>query len=135
MAFVSSLFDDGRGLLRVGTGVVTGAEIVNAVKAMIEEPERYGSRVYTVIDFSGADGFSVTDADVEALADIARNYPAVSAPRLIVVVAPARVVRGEPAIMALMQTIEVSPLMMVRSREEAERRLDRFARRGTGGSG
>lgn len=70
MPYLTELFSDGTGLLRMGKGVLTGAEILHVLQswpAGIAEPERI---THGLVDLTDVTSLRITLDEIKAISDI-----------------------------------------------------------------
>jgi hypothetical protein len=88
MPYTASYVDDGKGVYKEGTGIVTGFEILSS--ALHESLNKARPQVrYGLVDFSQATDFKVTTQDVRRLVEVNRKLAAATPGELVAVVAPA----------------------------------------------
>jgi hypothetical protein len=86
MPFARHFVDDGKGLYRVGAGVVTGSEMMAVIMAEADDHERYRSLRYELVDFSRTTAMEVTLEETHRIIGITRRM-ADWAPGIVVAVA------------------------------------------------
>jgi hypothetical protein len=79
MPFHSQFSPDGAGILEIGTGLLTGDELIAGTISIGQAGERLSRVRYALVDFSGVVELQATPQDVAKLADediaIARRLP------------------------------------------------------------
>jgi len=69
MPYSTEFIDDGRGVIHIGEGVLTGAELIEGALLVRAEIERHAVLEYGLTDLSGVGELSVTPEDLRRLAD------------------------------------------------------------------
>ena len=132
MPYLSQFLDEGRAILHIGTGTVTGAEILERVI----EDHRLGERLravrYALVDLSGATAVEVTAAEIQRIAAEHRQMTSFMPQVAIAVISPQDIGFG----MARMWEAFVADTgwmtRVFRAREEATAWLAERLQKGTG---
>jgi len=70
MAFSIEFIDDGRGVMQIGNGIVTGQELIDTAKFILEKMQQGAPVSYDLIDLSNVDQFSASCDDIRGIARI-----------------------------------------------------------------
>jgi hypothetical protein len=94
MPYTRTYLDDGKGLLKTGTGFVTGAEIL-AVSLSDADDEAICRRLrYGLLDFSATTEMQVTAEDMRRVVEANRKIAALTGPGPVAIVAPSQMSFG-----------------------------------------
>lgn len=88
MPFVNTFTADGTGLHQVGTGLVTGAEILTAAATIAQATDRAKKLRFAFVDVSGATEFRVTPDDVRLISRQGATIALLAPNAVVVIVAP-----------------------------------------------
>jgi hypothetical protein len=121
MPYTTELIDGGRGVLHVGTGVLTGAEILAGARAAHSAPGRVGKFTHGLTDLSGVTELRLTAEEVRRISEENRITARIAVPGApVAIVATSELVFG----MARMWEVHVEDTgwttRVFRSRAEAE---------------
>jgi hypothetical protein len=86
MPFANDFVDGGKGLHRVGTGLVTGPEMLAVIQGESAEDERYRRLHYELVDFAATTQMKVTLEETRRIVERSRRM-ADWAPGIVVAVA------------------------------------------------
>jgi hypothetical protein len=89
MPYVASYVDDGKGVHKMGIGIVTGLEIYNSCMQASLDKEKSSKLRYGLIDFTDTTEMQVTPGDVRRLVEMNRRLASFTPGALIALVAPA----------------------------------------------
>jgi hypothetical protein len=119
MPFHAEFSPDGTGVLLIGTGLLTGDELIAVTISIGQAGERLSRVRYALADFSGVVEFLATSQDLAKLADedvaIARRLPDVA----IVLVASQPLVFGMSRMWEALAHQTGWRIMVVQTRDEA----------------
>ncbi len=88
MPFTAYFVDDGKGVHKIGTGIVTGADIfANSLIAANDEIRSRQLR-YGLIDFSSVTDMQVTPLDVRRIVEVNRKAASYNSDALVAIIAP-----------------------------------------------
>jgi hypothetical protein len=73
MPYVASYADDGKGLIRIGSGLVTSVELIVVARQQLRDAERCRELHYGMVDFSSVTEFKVVPEDARNLAELNRH--------------------------------------------------------------
>jgi len=88
MPYTTSYLDDGKGLHKKGSGLVTGLELFTSALEQNLDEVRARKLHYGLIDFSETTEMSVTPADIRRLVEINRKMASFTPGALVAIVAP-----------------------------------------------
>lgn len=88
MPFVNTFTSDGAGIHQVGTGVVTGAEILAATAAVANAPDKARTLRYSLVDLSDASVFRATPDDIRLISRQGATIALLAPDAAVAVVAP-----------------------------------------------
>lgn len=94
MPFTMDFTSDGKGLLREGSGVLTGQEIIDSALQLLADEDRLCGLAYGRVDFTEVTSIQVTPEDVHRIADINKRMAKLNPQRVVVVIAPGDAVFG-----------------------------------------
>jgi hypothetical protein len=86
MPFANHFVDGGKGLHRVGTGLVTGPEMLDVIRGESADDERYRRLRYELVDFSATTQMKITLEETRRVVERSRRM-ADWAPGIVVAVA------------------------------------------------
>lgn len=89
MPYLTTYTDNGRGVQKMGHGLVTGAEIFSSAVQESSDEERTRRLQYGLIDFSNVREFLVTPSDIRRIVEVNRKTAALTPEACIALVAPA----------------------------------------------
>jgi hypothetical protein len=70
MAYITEVIDNGTGLHRVGQGVITGRELIDAAKAAWESRSDLAPITHALIDFTNIDRFECSAKEIVTVANL-----------------------------------------------------------------
>ena len=73
MPYLTGLIHDGTGILRTGKGVLTGEEMLESAKAVLNLPIDMSRVNHTLMDLSKVTHFKITDEDMAKIVQVARH--------------------------------------------------------------
>jgi trans-aconitate methyltransferase len=88
MPYNSSYVDDGKGLLKIGSGIVTGAEMFAVATTDPLDEARARKLHYGLVDFSAVTDMQVTPTHIRQLVEINRKMASLTPGALVAVIAP-----------------------------------------------
>jgi len=88
MPYISSFVDDGKGLLKKGSGIVTGAEMFAIAMQDPMDEEAARKLHYGLVDFSEVTDMQVTPTHIRQLVEINRKMASLTPGALVAVIAP-----------------------------------------------
>ena len=88
MPYVTSYVDDGKGLHKNGSGILTGLEIFTSAMQEGINVERAQKLRYGLIDFSEVTEMRVTPDDIRRIVEVNRRLAAFTQGALVAIVAP-----------------------------------------------
>ena len=88
MPYTSSYVDDGKGLHKKGSGIVTSSEMFAAALENRSDEARARKLRYGLTDFSEVTDMQVTPADIRQIVEINRKLAALTPGGIVAVVAP-----------------------------------------------
>jgi hypothetical protein len=94
MPFTQNFVDDGKGVHRIGTGVVTGPEMIDFMLAEAEDEERCRGLRYELVDFSATTQMKVTLEETRRIVAMTRRIADWAPGIVVAVVAPLDVAYG-----------------------------------------
>jgi hypothetical protein len=124
LPYLTELFSNGTGLRRVGQGVLTGEEILQALRSWpsgIAEPERI---THGLVDLTGVTSLRVTLEDVKTIADIDRKNAEDMNLTHVAMVAPTDLLFGMSRLYEGLAAIPHWNVNFFRTLDEAEAWLD-----------
>jgi hypothetical protein len=89
MPYTASYVDDGRGVQKKGTGVVTGLEIFTSALQETANKNRPRTVRYALVDFSEATDLKITPEDIRRIVELNRMLASKTPGELVAIVAPA----------------------------------------------
>ncbi len=89
MPYTTSYVDDGKGLLKTGSGVVTGLELISGALAQSLDDERNRKIRYALVDFSTTVEMKATPTDIRRMVEMNRRTAAMSPNAIVAIIAPA----------------------------------------------
>lgn len=89
MPFTTHYVDDGKGVHKIGAGIVTGLEIFSSALQGGLDGERARKLRYGLIDFSDTTEMRVTPDDVRRIVEMNRKVADINPRAIIAIVAPA----------------------------------------------
>jgi hypothetical protein len=90
MPYATSYVDDGKGVHKVGTGIVTGSEIFASAVQESSNAERARKLRYGLIDFSQVTEMKVTPEDIHRIVEINRKLASYTPAAVVAIIAPAQ---------------------------------------------
>ena len=93
MTIQINYLDDGKGIAIIATGVVTGAEIIEAHKEIYNDINLKRQR-YQIIDRTNCQEYSVSSEEVQRIADFDNMASAVNPDIIIAVISPTKLQFG-----------------------------------------
>lgn len=94
MPYLTEFIDGGRGVIRMGQGVVTGAEIIQALEAWPDDVEWTGRITHGLVDLTGVHVFEVSTEEVRRIADIEKRHAQAMKRVFVAIAAPADLAFG-----------------------------------------
>lgn len=94
MAFSIEFVDDGRGVMQIGNGIVTGQELIDTAKFILEKMQQGTPVSYDLIDLSNIERFSASCDDIRGIARINTDMAKLVGKIEVAVVAPSDVAYG-----------------------------------------
>ena len=94
MPTAMEIVNDGRGLRLIGSGILTGAEMIAATNDLEANPDLFRRLVFGLVDLREVTELRLTGEDVKALAHMDRRLALVNPSLCVAVVAPKGVVFG-----------------------------------------
>jgi hypothetical protein len=94
MTYTTELIASGTGILRTGSGVVTGQEILDAARTAltgVTDPLRF---THGLVDFTNIEGFEVSAAEMAMVAQVNRKNPGSMSNIIVAIAAPEDVAFG-----------------------------------------
>ncbi len=88
MPYTTHYVDDGKGIHKYGTGVVTGLELFSSALEQSLDEKRARKIRYGLIDFSGTTEMTATPADIRRLVELDRKMAEFTPGALVAIVAP-----------------------------------------------
>ncbi len=88
MPYTSTYVDNGKGVYKKGTGIVTGLEIFNSARQEGLSSGRPGGIRYGLVDFSETTELKITTDDVRRIVEANRKVAAGSPGELVAIIAP-----------------------------------------------
>ena len=88
MPYTSVYVDDGKGVLRTGSGVLTGLELISCAIQLGRDDEHARHLHYGLVDFSAVTEMKVTPEDIRQLVEMSRKTAVVTPGALVAVIAP-----------------------------------------------
>lgn len=85
MPYTSFYIDDGRGVLKTGSGIVTGPQILSVARQFSLDEMRLCRLVYALVDFSEVEEMRVTPDEVRVIVEVHRKT-AVFTPGILVAI-------------------------------------------------
>ena len=134
MGFVTEFIEDGRGIQFTGSGVLTGRELIDSKKALLETPERLRPLEYAIILLDDVTSLPATTHEIRDLADhdvrISRINPSI----IVAVVAPSDHLFGMARMWETVAEETGWSMAIFRSRHEADAWIagGRASRKGAG---
>ena len=89
MPYTATYVDDGKGVLKKGTGHVTGLEIFTSALQETANKDRPRGVRYALVDFSEATDLKITPEDIRRIVELNRKLAVTSPGELVAIVAPA----------------------------------------------
>jgi hypothetical protein len=87
MPYTSLYIDGGKGVLKTGSGVVTGPEIISVAREFSLDEIRLCRLVYALVDFSDIEEMRVTPDEVRLIVEIHRKTAALTPGALVAIFA------------------------------------------------
>ena len=87
MPYTASYVDDGRGVHKTGTGLVTGLEIFSVAMQESMDEARARKLRYCLVDFTGVTDMKVTPEDVRRIVEMNRKTATFAPGALVAIVA------------------------------------------------
>lgn len=94
MAYVTRYFDDGTGLLRIGSGIVTAEEIVAESRKLQADPERARKITHALVDFTEVTELRISLEEARQVAETSKQLARVAPGCVVSVAAPSDHVFG-----------------------------------------
>ena len=94
MPYETLYVDSGRGIHKIGSGLVTSAEIIQSGVHEANNPERISKFKYALIDFSQTTDLQMTPDGVKQLVEVNRKSARVTQGVFVAVVAPSPLAYG-----------------------------------------
>jgi hypothetical protein len=88
MPYTSSYVDDGRGIHKFGTGLVTGLELFSGALETSRDIERLRKLRYGLTDFSGTTEMQVTPEDIRRMVEVNRKTASFTPGGIVAIIAP-----------------------------------------------
>jgi len=88
MPYTTTYVDDGKGMHKYGTGMVTGLELISSALEQSLDETRVRKLRYGLVDFSGATDMNVTPTDIRRLVEMNRKTASMTPGAFIAIVAP-----------------------------------------------
>jgi hypothetical protein len=88
MPYTTSYVDDGRGMHKMGSGLVTGLELLSSALEQSLDEARARKLRYGLVDFSETTDMNVTPADIRRLVEMNRKTASYTPGAFIAIVAP-----------------------------------------------
>jgi hypothetical protein len=88
MPYTASYVDDGKGVHKKGTGVVTGLEIFSSALQESRNASRPPGIRYALVDFSEATDLKITPEDIRRIVEANRKLATITPDELVAVIAP-----------------------------------------------
>lgn len=112
MAYNTEFIDEGSGILHVGQGVLTGREIIEALKTLAADPQNFESITHGLIDLTEVAELHVSMDEVKIITEIDRGSSNIIRRARVAIAAPEDLMFGTSRMYAGMMhtpgwTIEV----------------------------
>jgi len=121
MPYATEFFDDGTGLLRVGTGIVTFDEIIAGARDLHLDEARARKLTHALVDFTGVTELRVSTDEARRIAEASKTTARLAPGGVVAVVAPKDHVFGMARMWETLVDEEAGWLTRVfRERAEAE---------------
>ncbi|HEV3271526.1 MAG TPA: hypothetical protein VGZ93_05030 [Candidatus Methylacidiphilales bacterium] len=88
MPYTTSYVDDGKGVFKTGSGIVTGLEIFSSALQESSNEARSRKLRYGLVDFSDVEEMKVTPEDIRRIVEMNRKLAAFTPGALVAIVAP-----------------------------------------------
>ncbi|SRR5260221_7403323 len=88
MPYTTSYIDDGKGVHKTGSGIVTGLEIFSSAIQESRDEARSRKLRYGLVDFSGVTEMRVTPEDIRRIVEMNRKLATFTPRALVAIVAP-----------------------------------------------
>jgi hypothetical protein len=88
LPYRTTFVHDGRGVLHVGSGVVTGEEILGGDEEIQSDPDRAARIDHGLVDFTDVTELRVSSADLRLIADASRATARLVPEAIVAIVAP-----------------------------------------------
>jgi len=88
MPYTTTYVDDGKGMHKFGTGLVTGLELLSSALEQNLDETRARKLRYGLVDFSGTTDMNVTPVDIRRLVEMNRKMASYTPGAFIAIVAP-----------------------------------------------
>jgi hypothetical protein len=91
MPYTTTYVDEGRGVLKTGSGLMTGIDFFSTALQQSLDVERTRKLLYALADFTDVTEMKVTPGDMRRLSEMNRKTAAMSPGALIAIVAPSTI--------------------------------------------
>lgn len=119
MPYRSELIEDGTCVLRVGTGVVTGEEIINAAKALPEFAIDLSKITHGLVDLMGVTSFDVSTEEIKKISELNLKNGQHTGPVRVAVAASSHIAFGMARMYASLVSTQNWTVATFRTMEEA----------------
>jgi hypothetical protein len=88
LPYTTEFVDGGRGVLRVGSGIVTSVEILDATRELQGDPERAGRLRYGLVDLTEVTELRLTSQDMRRIAEASLKIAKLVPGGVVAIIAP-----------------------------------------------
>ncbi len=120
MPYHSELIDDGTGVLRVGMGVLTGQELIDAARAVPSAIPGLKNITHSLVDFTSVEVFDVSTDSIHELSKLMGKNGEMMGPMRVAIAAPTPLSFGMSRMYAALASKPGWEVQTFRTLEEAK---------------